>query len=107
MEQQFLYIDLFQKPAPFPIYLTNLSSSPENRLEVIVGCVNALDNGLSYAGWNEKPRISFMAISTCSPVERFFILQLLFFISSSPMIMIKGIFFFSAYLNCLSNFAVS
>ena len=56
---------------------------------------------------NEKSRISLKDISFCSPVMIFFTLQEPVFISSSPMITTKGMFFFSAYLNCLSNFDCS
>lgn len=56
---------------------------------------------------NEKPKTSSRVISFCSPVSLFFILHKPDLISSSPMIATKEMFFFSAYLNCLSNFAVS
>ena len=45
--------------------------------------------------------------SNCSPVAKFFNLYKPVFISSSPMITTNGIDRFSAYLNCLSNFAGS
>ena len=56
---------------------------------------------------NEKSRISEKDISFCSPEKIFFTLQKPVFISSSPMMTTKGMFFFSAYLNCLSNFDCS
>jgi hypothetical protein len=45
--------------------------------------------------------------SDCLPVASSFTLYKPDFISSSPIITTKGIDFFSAYLNCLSNFAGS
>ena len=56
---------------------------------------------------NEKSRISVKDISLCSPETIFFTLHEPVFISSSPMMITKGMFFFSAYLNCLSNFDCS
>ncbi len=56
---------------------------------------------------NENLRSSSFVRSFCSPVTIFFNLHEPDLISSSPMITTKGIFFFSAYLNCLSNFDVS
>ncbi len=53
---------------------------------------------------NEKSRSSSFVRSFCSPVTIFFNLYEPVFISSSPMITTKGMPFFSAYLNCLSNF---
>jgi len=60
-----------------------------------------------YGFVNAKPPISSLVSSTCSPLESFFNLYFPVFISSSPMIRTKGIERFSAYLNCLSNFAGS
>ena len=56
---------------------------------------------------NEKSKISARDICLCSPEMIFFTLHKPVFISSSPIITTKGMFFFSAYLNCLSNFDCS
>jgi len=60
-----------------------------------------------YGFANTKPAIFSLESSTCSPVESFFSLYVPVSISSSPMIRTKGMERFSAYLNCLSNFAGS
>lgn len=56
---------------------------------------------------NENWRSCSAETSDCCPVAKFFSLYKPVFISSSPMITTKGMDFFSAYLNCLSNFAGS
>lgn len=54
----------------------------------------------NWRSWSEET-------SDCSPLVKFFNLYKPVFISSSPMITTKGMDRFSAYLNCLSNFAGS
>ena len=68
---------------------------------------NLYFESINYEGLNENLKSCSSENSDCSPVARFFNLYKPVFISSSPIIRTKGILFFSAYLNCLSNFAGS
>ena len=68
---------------------------------------NGFDVNVAHEAVNGNSRSCSCESSVCSPLARFFNLHEPVLISSSPMITMKGINFFSPYLNCLSNLAGS